>query len=51
MKKVFKSEEKIRQTVEEFFEYKPIAIYRDGFLKLPERWEKVIKNNGEYIIN
>ena len=48
---IFKLEEQVRQTVEEFLEYKPTAFYTDGVHKLPEGWEKVIQNNGEYIIN
>ena len=49
--KIFKFEEQVRQTVEKFFEYKPTALYMDGIHKLPEDWEKIIKNNGENIIN
>ena len=48
--KVFKSEQ-VSQTVEEFLEYKPTSLYTDGIHKRPEGWEKVIKNNSEYIIN
>ena len=34
--KIFKSEEQVRQTVEEFFENKPTALYTDDIHKLPE---------------
>ena len=51
MEKIFKSKEQVRQAVEEFFESKPTAFYMDGHHKLQERWEKVMKNNGEYFIN
>ena len=47
---IFNSEEQIILTVEEFFEYKPTEHYTDGVQKLPEGWEKIIKNKGEYIL-
>ncbi|KOC65625.1 hypothetical protein WH47_01660 [Habropoda laboriosa] len=27
---------------------KPRSFYRDGIRKLPEKWQKVITNNGNY---
>ncbi|XP_014609810.1 PREDICTED: histone-lysine N-methyltransferase SETMAR-like [Polistes canadensis] len=48
--KTFKSEEQVNQAVENFFQSKPTTFYKEGIDKLPERWEKVIHNNGEYII-
>ena len=47
----FNSEEKVCQAVENFFQSKPTTFYKEGIDKLPERWEKVIRNNGEYIMN
>ncbi|KZC05381.1 hypothetical protein WN55_05411 [Dufourea novaeangliae] len=47
----FNSEEQVRQAVENFFQSKPTTFYKEGIDKLPGRWEKVIDNNGEYIIN
>ncbi|XP_054005260.1 histone-lysine N-methyltransferase SETMAR-like [Hylaeus anthracinus] len=49
--KTFNSEEQARQAVENFFQPKPTTFYKDGIDKLPGRWEKVIDNSGEYIIN
>ncbi|XP_043262919.1 histone-lysine N-methyltransferase SETMAR-like [Colletes gigas] len=49
--KTFNSEEQVRQAVENFFQLKPTTFYKEGIDKLPGRWEKVIDNSGEYIIN
>lgn len=31
-----------------FFQSKPAKFYKDGIDQLPERWAKVVENNGEY---
>ncbi|XP_043258954.1 histone-lysine N-methyltransferase SETMAR-like [Colletes gigas] len=49
--KTSNSEEQVRQAVENFFQSKPTIFYEEGIDKLPGRWEKVIDNSGEYIIN
>ncbi|CAK9820139.1 Histone-lysine N-methyltransferase SETMAR [Anthophora quadrimaculata] len=49
--KTVNSEEQVRQAVENFFQYKSTTFYKKGIDKLPGRWEKVIDNSGEYIIN
>lgn len=49
--KTFNSEEQVRQAVENFFQSKPTTFYKEGIDKLPGRWEKVIQNSGDYIIN
>lgn len=33
-----------------FFHDKPLKFYTDGIMKLPEKWQKVIDSNGEYVI-
>lgn len=37
--------------VSEFFESKPQKFYYDGIMKLPEKWQKVIDNNGQYVLD
>ena len=49
--KIFRSQEQGRQAIEEFFESTPTAFYMDGIHKLPEGWEKIIMNYGDFIIN
>ena len=34
-----------------FFNNKPQKFYTDGIMKLPEKWQKVIDNNGQYILD
>lgn len=33
-----------------FFENKPQKFYSDGIMVLPKKWQKVIENNGEYLV-
>lgn len=33
-----------------FFHDKPQKFYTDGIMKLPEKWQKIIDSNGEYVI-
>ncbi|GFV62528.1 histone-lysine N-methyltransferase SETMAR [Trichonephila clavipes] len=49
--KPFSSEEQITQAVENFSQSKPATFYKEGTYKLPGRWEKIIDNGGEYVIN
>ncbi|CAH2092000.1 unnamed protein product [Euphydryas editha] len=34
-----------------FFDDKPQKFYTDGIMKLPEKWEKIIDNNGQYVLD
>jgi len=34
-----------------FFDNKPQKFYNDGIMKLSEKWQKVIDNNGHYILD
>ena len=47
----FNNDVELRAWLEEFFESRPGDFYRRGIEKLVERWEQVITNNGEYIID
>ena len=40
--------EDVKKHVENFFSSKPAKFYADGIFKLPDRWTKVISNNGSY---
>ncbi|CAK9806173.1 Mariner Mos1 transposase [Anthophora plagiata] len=35
----------------DFFSQKNAEFYKKGIFKLPKRWEKVINENGQYVIN
>jgi len=37
--------------LKKFFVHKPQKFYTDGIIKLPEKWQKVIDNNGQYILD
>ena len=37
--------------LKKFFADKPQKFYTDGIMKLPEKWQKVIDNNGQYILD
>ncbi len=34
-----------------FFKSKPDSFYRRGIELLPERWAKVVENNGDYFVD
>ena len=36
--------------LEKFFAEKPERFWKDGIFKLPERWRKIVEQNGIYII-
>ncbi|OAD59371.1 Histone-lysine N-methyltransferase SETMAR, partial [Eufriesea mexicana] len=48
--KNFYSLVKIKNHIEKFFAEKPERFWKDGIIKLPERWRKVVEQNGTYII-
>lgn len=48
--KKFKDESDVRQVLLEFFALKSESFYKKGIYKLPSRWEQVIKNDGNFII-
>lgn len=47
----FKNNDELQNWLVEFFGSKPRQFYQNGIEKLVERWEEVIKNNGNYIID
>lgn len=44
----FKNVSEIREWVDNFLASKPISFYRSGIRQLPQRWQKVLDNNGSY---
>ena len=49
--KNFDSLESLKNGVSSFFESKPRSFYDRGIRLLPERWKKIIENDGKYIID
>lgn len=50
MGKKFNSFEGLSKSVAEYFESKNEKFYASGIDRLPERWQQVITNNGNYVI-
>ena len=48
--KKFKNEEDIKEALVQFFASKDKKFFKNGIYKLPSRWQEVINNNGNYII-
>ena len=40
----------MRDHTEMFSAEKPDSFWKDGIFKLPERWKKIMEQNGTYII-
>lgn len=47
----FNSEEDVNQHLLQFFAGKDRSFYERGIMKLKERWQKVIEQNGQYFID
>ena len=48
--KTFDSNEAVKNELIQFFAAKNKTFYESGIMKLTERWQKVIEQNGQYII-
>ena len=48
--KTFDSNEAVKNELIQFFASKNQTFYESGIMKLTERWQKVIEQNGQYII-
>ena len=48
--KKFKNEEDVKQALVQFFASKDETFFKNGIYKLPSRWQEIINNNGNYII-
>ncbi|XP_025264307.1 histone-lysine N-methyltransferase SETMAR-like [Camponotus floridanus] len=49
-KKTFTSNEEVKNHLDQFFASKEQKFYERGIILLPERWQKVLDQNGQYII-
>ena len=49
--KTFNDDEAVESHLVQFFADKDQKFYERGIMKLSERWQKVIKQNGKYIID
>ena len=48
--KTFTSNEEVKNLLDQFFASKDQKFYERGIMLLPERWQKVLDQNGQYII-
>ena len=48
--KTFNNDEAVKSHLVHFFTDKDQKFYERRIMKLPERWQKVIEQNGKYII-
>lgn len=48
--KTFTSNEEVKNHLDQFFASKKQKFYERGIMLLPERWQKVLDQNGQYII-
>jgi len=48
--KSFNSLVEVKNHLKKFFAEKPERFWKDGIFKLPERWRKIVEQNGTYII-
>ena len=49
--KTFNDDETVKFHLVQFFADEDQKFYERGIIKLPERWQKAIKQNGKYIID
>ena len=49
--KTFDSNKAVKNKLIQFLHSKNQTFYKSGIMKLTERWQKVIKQNGQYIID
>ncbi|GFW11684.1 mariner Mos1 transposase [Trichonephila clavipes] len=48
--KTFTSNEEVKNHLDQFFASKDQTFYERGIMLLPERWQKVLGQNGQYMI-
>lgn len=48
--KHYKKEKEVETILEEYFHSKSEKFYSDGIRSLPKRWQEVVDNNGDYIV-
>ena len=50
MEKNFNSLEDCKRHLEQFFAQKDKTFWEDGIMKLPEKWQKVVEQKSEYVV-
>ena len=48
--KNFNSLEDCERHLEQFFAQKDKKLWEDGIMKLPGKWQKVVEQKGEYVV-
>ena len=48
--KNFNALEDYKRHLEQLFAPKDKKFWEDGVMKLPERWQEVVEQNGEYVV-
>ena len=48
--KNFNSLEDYKRHLGQFFAQKDKKFWEDGIMKLPEKWQKVVEQKGEYVV-
>ena len=48
--KNFNSLEDCKRDLKQFFAQKDKKFWEDGIMKLPEKWQKVVEQKGEYVV-
>ena len=49
--KKFENIDILKNSLENYFKEKQENFYRDGIMALPEKWEKVVQREGDYIFS
>ena len=49
--KTFESNEAVKNELTQFYAFKNQTFYESGIMKQTERWQKVIEQNGQYMID
>ena len=49
-RKNFHCLEDCKRHLEQFFAQKDKKFWEDGIMKLPEKWQKVVEQNGEHVV-
>ncbi|XP_067126777.1 histone-lysine N-methyltransferase SETMAR-like [Centruroides vittatus] len=47
----FQNDDQVQEFIQEFFDSKPPEFCARGIDKLPEKWQEVINNDGEYVLD
>ena len=50
MEKNFNSLEDYKRHLEQFFAQKDKTFWEDGIMKLPEKWQEEMEQNGEHVV-